>query len=109
MTLEETVQKKNLTSLRFETHAGSCGSVPEHVKVVRPAWRVETQVTGMLKTGQLQKIEKLVVNIFSFEFNVMPHAMDQTKNFVRKILPFLRKNQVTAQSIDLSREYTIEK
>ena len=25
----------------------------------------------MLKTGQLQKIEKLVVNIFSFEFNVM--------------------------------------
>ena len=45
----------------------------------------------MLKTDQLQKIEKLVVNIFSFEFNVMSNAMDQNKNFVRKILPFLRE------------------
>ena len=76
--MEETVQKKNLTSLRFETHAGSCGSVPEHVKVVRPAWRVETQVTGMLEAGQLQKIEELVVNIFiSFEFNVLSNGENQ--------------------------------
>ena len=69
---------KKLTSLRFETLAGSCGSVPEHVKVVRPAWRVETQVTGMLEAGQLQKIEELVVNIFiSFEFNVLSNGESQ--------------------------------